>query len=251
MNKNLDDEVFLALCNWIKPGDTVLDVGANVGSFTNHMAKLVGPGGHVHAFEPEPNNFSALEKAVSNRKLHNVSLHRSALGAMPGFAKLYLSQFNVGMHRLYKSEVCGEGSILTEVQTIDNLFKPDEISLIKIDIEGFEPYALFGAESLIKQSKITVVAEHCPPSILEAGASITKYLSWLRYHQFRVFNCTSEEVDWESLISDGQRWDSFGCERLKRRCKGKTNPQIAEEVQAIGYELSCRRPYIENLVFIR
>lgn len=251
MNKNLDEEVFFALSNTIKPGDTVLDVGANVGIFTSHMAKLVGPRGRVHAFEPEPNNFRVLEETVSHRKLHNVSLHRTALGATSSLKKLYLSHFNAGMHRLYKSEVCGEESIITEVQTIDSVFKPNEISVIKIDIEGFEPYALFGAESLIAQSKVTIISEHCPPSILETGASVAKYISWLRYHQFRVFNCSNEELNWESLIWDGQQWDSFGSESLKRRCRGKTNFQIAEEVQAIGRELSCKRPYIENLVFIR
>ncbi|MBP9940768.1 MAG: FkbM family methyltransferase, partial [Comamonas sp.] len=69
-----EPEVLHALRQYIQPGSVVLDIGANVGYFTAHISKLVGSAGRVHAFEPEPRNFSLLSSNVAANHLQNVVL---------------------------------------------------------------------------------------------------------------------------------------------------------------------------------
>lgn len=95
-----EPEVLHALRQYIQPGSVVLDIGANVGYFTAHISKLVGSAGRVHAFEPEPRNFSLLSSNVAANHLQNVVLHPMALGDREDTGVLHLSDFSGGMHRL-------------------------------------------------------------------------------------------------------------------------------------------------------
>ena len=64
----------------IKPGDIVIDVGANIGYFTCLMSKLVGETGHVYSFEPELNNFKMLKMNVEENNCSNVTIEQKAIG---------------------------------------------------------------------------------------------------------------------------------------------------------------------------
>ena len=63
----------------IKPGDTVLDVGANIGFHTIHCSRWVGPNGTVMAFEPDPANVALLEHNLERNSCQNVQVHAVAL----------------------------------------------------------------------------------------------------------------------------------------------------------------------------
>jgi hypothetical protein len=76
----------------IKKGDVVLDIGANIGYYTLIFAKLVGEEGKVFAFEPEPTNFSLLEKNVEINGYKNVVLIQKAVSNETGKIRLYLSK---------------------------------------------------------------------------------------------------------------------------------------------------------------
>src|ERR1035437_10176539 len=65
----------------VKPGDTVLDVGANVGALTVPMAQMVGPSGKVIAWEPQPETFALLKKNIEQNDLNNVTMRKCAAGA--------------------------------------------------------------------------------------------------------------------------------------------------------------------------
>jgi tRNA G37 N-methylase Trm5 len=62
----------------VRPGATVLDIGANIGYFTLLMARCVGPSGHVYAFEPEPKNFELLQHNVRRNNYANVTCGQAA-----------------------------------------------------------------------------------------------------------------------------------------------------------------------------
>src|SRR5688572_14768172 len=68
----------------LRPGMTVVDVGANQGIFTLFCANLVGPTGSVIAFEPDPEMFSTLSNNVKANARHRVELHNLALGSQEG-----------------------------------------------------------------------------------------------------------------------------------------------------------------------
>src|SRR4029077_1786166 len=72
----------------LRPGDVAVDVGANIGAFTVAMAKLVGEGGSVHAFEASSANVALLYTNVSDNQLDNVSIHNVAASDKIGYLKV-------------------------------------------------------------------------------------------------------------------------------------------------------------------
>jgi FkbM family methyltransferase len=244
-----EPEVLASLRGLIKPGAVVLDIGANVGYFTAYMSRLVGDSGVVHAFEPEPRNFSLLNRNIAANGLANVVVHQMALGDREETGVLHISDFSGGMHRLYDSFCCGENVVEVPIRRLDSMFTPGQVAAIKIDVEGFEPFVLSGGKSLIDGQEIGIVSEYCPPAILEAGASPLKFLENLREWGLSAYEPGASLLDWSILIADAHKWESFGRERLVAACSGKSNPEIAAIVEQQCANMECNRPYIENLVF--
>jgi len=114
----------------IKEGDTVLDLGANIGAFARQASKK---GAKVFCYEPEPNNFIMLEK--NSPDSHNI---RSAVvGESKGNVKLYVnSKKNKGIHML--KSVNGRGSIEVSSVSFSDLIQKHRPNKIKIDVEGAE-----------------------------------------------------------------------------------------------------------------
>src|SRR5258708_4586206 len=105
----------------IKPGQTVLDIGANIGYYTLIAAKLVGPSGKVYAFEPDPTNFKILKKNVERNGHSNVVLVNQAVADKNKKVRLYLNPANKGDHRIYDSKD-GRSSIAVRTIRLDDLF---------------------------------------------------------------------------------------------------------------------------------
>lgn len=80
----------------IRRGDTVLDIGANLGMVTVHMASLVGRSGMVHAFEPNPRLVGLLSRAIDRNCLPQVKLHEFGLGPEESTLELRIPQSNTG-----------------------------------------------------------------------------------------------------------------------------------------------------------
>jgi FkbM family methyltransferase len=161
---DLDPKITWLCDRIIRPGDTVLDVGANLGWITARMARKVGPTGQVHAFEPNPRVADLLAQSVATSQLRNVHLHRIALGDKSGQLDLHVTRTNAGMASL----VYGHNSttpiypadstdvIKVPVRTLTEIFAndpqpPTRIRLVKLDVEGYEPQVLTGAASFFKQ----------------------------------------------------------------------------------------------------
>ena len=152
----------------IKPGDVVLDVGANIGYYTLLFAKLVGPQGHVFAFEPEPKNFELLTKNVNVNGYTNVTLIQKAVSNNTEIKNFYLTNKNTISHRLSKPD--GEcDSIKIETISLDNfLDNNNTINFVKIDIHGSEGNAIKGMLSILKKNEtIKILQEWWPDAIKE------------------------------------------------------------------------------------
>ena len=91
---SFEPEILSALQRWVQPGNTVVDVGANIGYFTAHLARLVGNTGVVHGFEPEAANFALLTANMHSNGLAWVKLYQAAVGAAAGHARLHISQYD-------------------------------------------------------------------------------------------------------------------------------------------------------------
>ena len=139
----------------VRPNTIVLDIGANIGIFTLAFAKLM-PSCHVHAFEMMPKTYKALQKTVEINQLKNVTLHQIGL-----YHKKTNMTVNYKPYMLGKSFITEdkEKSISTvECDTLDS-FKLENVSFIKIDIQGGEYDALCGSAQTLKNSNCIIVAE--------------------------------------------------------------------------------------------
>jgi FkbM family methyltransferase len=170
----------------IRPGDTVVDIGANIGYYTILASKTVGAAGKVYAFEPDPDNFKLLQKNVLENKCTNVIIEPKAVSDKNGTIKLFVSKSNAGDHRSYDN---GDKRIPIDVAAVslDTYFKGTRINVIKMDVQGYEPYVLDGAAKLISgQKSLILFAEVYPTAIEKAKRSPEKYVKTLQRLGFEM-----------------------------------------------------------------
>lgn len=128
------------LREYLRPGDTVVDVGASIGSLTLTAAAVVGPHGHVIAIEPHPRVFEYLRENVELNRAEGVTCHRVAAGAEAGSVLL------TDMLGDDRNRITPRGEIAVEQRPLDELLADvGPISLLKIDTEGYELLVLRGA----------------------------------------------------------------------------------------------------------
>jgi FkbM family methyltransferase len=150
-------------------GAVVVDVGANIGIYSEFLSQRVGPTGLVHSFEPSPDNFRRLSAATRN--LPNVRISQAAVGERTGEARLYISdKLNVD-HRAYTTDGDSRRAVPTEMIALDDYFKPGQnVDLIKMDIQGYELHALRGAQRVLREnSSINLLLEFWPAGLEQAG----------------------------------------------------------------------------------
>jgi len=162
------------------PGAVVADVGANIGIYSSFLSHCIGPTGLVHSFEPAPDNFKRLCAATNN--LSNVRLSQAAVGERSGKTKLYISdKLNVD-HRAYKADGDCRRTVPTEMVALDDYFKPGHrVDLIKMDIQGYELYALRGAKRVLQENPdIRLLLEFWPSGLEQAGVHWEELVQMLR-----------------------------------------------------------------------
>lgn len=133
---------------YIRPGQVVLDVGANIGTYTGAFCRLVGPSGKVYAFEPNPEAFECLRINCPEAVCVPVGASDK-----PGVFSVDATDNNVGAAYL-KSDPAGQAVCLP----IDAFgLSP---AFIKVDIEGMEYPALLGMEQTMKATRPMLLVEY-------------------------------------------------------------------------------------------
>lgn len=161
-DKNEND--FFHFLTLIKPNETVLDIGANLGLMSYYLAK----NHKVIAFEPMPNNIAVIEAVKNKFNLTNLQLLTCALGSETKKIQLVLPVVDgvkkQGLSHVVDAKITEftEGKIfeadcyrLDEVQEV----RRQKISAIKIDVENFEYEVFVGAEELLKRDKPIIYCE--------------------------------------------------------------------------------------------
>lgn len=163
----------------LRPGDTVVDCGANIGYFTLIFARLVGPRGRVFAFEPEPTNHRLLARNIASNGYGNVTTAQQALSRVAGEATLHLAQDNLGDHRL--GPVRDSRRVISvPVTTLDSscAARAERIDFLKMDVQGREPAVLDGAHELLAaHPDLWMLTEFWPAAIEESGDDAGAFLS--------------------------------------------------------------------------
>jgi FkbM family methyltransferase len=175
----------------LRPGMTVVDVGAHVGYYTLLAARLVGDQGRVYAFEPHPDTFKVLCQNVKINRLSNVVAIPKAVDDTIGRKRLFLAHGSSGLHSLYARGLVSPYSIWVDTTTLDAFFAEEgwpPIDLIKMDIEGGEPAALRGmAQLLTRCPTLKLIVEYSPERLKAAGVQPEAFLRQLNTLGFRLF----------------------------------------------------------------
>ncbi len=176
----------------ISSGDVVIDVGANIGDYTLIACKKVGDSGKVLAFEPLSETFSVLTRNLQLNEITHCQPFQKAVGEKLGVANLYKTNASGTMGHL-DSSLSGQNLIKkneTEVVTIDNVLSSNHIenvSMMKVDVEGFEHEVLLGCLKSFKEKKIKKILCEVHFKYLESkGKSEETIYDLLREHNFTI-----------------------------------------------------------------
>lgn len=178
-------EVFKAL---IKPKMTVVDIGANNGYFTLLSSRLVGSGGTVWAFEPEPRNFADLRNNLEMNRTKNVIPVNAAVSNSFGKATMFTSDTELGECSLIPCRPFNKQTIMVPTVILDN-FVRGKVDFIKSDTEGNEIAILRSAKRILSDNNgLKIVLELYPTGLKAAGYSALDL--WGILHDFGFYYIT-------------------------------------------------------------
>jgi len=181
-----DDLAFLE-CH-IKPGMTVIDIGANLGMYSLAIAKLVGESGRVYAFEPAPSLYRAAARNIQRNDMAGiVRLENVALGSKTGNALLYPGGFNSGNSRLVASSRHPD-AVRVSLSRLDDILPDLSVDWIKIDVQGWEVEVLRGMqETLRRNPSIRLYFEFWAAGLRRAGENPATLTEMLQANGFSIF----------------------------------------------------------------
>jgi FkbM family methyltransferase len=181
--------------NFLRPNDIFVDVGANIGLMSILASNLVGPNGRVLAFEPNPEIKSILDYNVNTNKLYNIRTFEVALGSKQENGKIYLKpDVNRGAASLIKPD---NNSISYDIKVIrydnqDYSFEKS-ISLVKVDVEGYEIEALTGFGSLLTSENAPALIVECSGKTMDS-LTLFNFLKQLNDYTFYKLSRGKERI---------------------------------------------------------
>jgi FkbM family methyltransferase len=165
----------------IHPGETVLDIGGNLGAHTLVFSQLVGEAGQVHAFEPQRLVFQTLAGNMAINSVTNVYAYQKAVGEAPGYIKVPVLNWNLkdlnwgGL----KLGIWDQGEEVEQI-TVDSLALA-ACHFMKADVEGMEFAVVKGATDTIKRFRPILYLE-CNKG--EESQELLRYLDRLDYNLY-------------------------------------------------------------------
>jgi FkbM family methyltransferase len=189
----------------LQPGDTFIDVGANIGYYTVLASRLVGSSGRVVAFEPDPVAASFLRKNLLLNAIDGAVVEQKAVSDENGTIQLYLAPENKGDHRTIPTEEARE-TIDVEAVRLDDYASSlgGRIDMVKVDTQGAEGFILRGMEGVIENNpELTLILEFWP-AVLAENFDVAAIVGQLREQDFVFFNLGPGNtlVDDIPLVSD-------------------------------------------------
>lgn len=191
----------------LRPGMTVVDVGAHCGWFTILAARLVGPSGRVVAFEPHPRSYELLLLNAWRNGLDNVTAFPWAVSEDMAEATLHEAGGNTGDHRIVETED-PRPTLGVRTVPLDALIpRLAPVDFLKIDTQGCERRVLEGAGTLLRESPdVTMVVEFWPFGLRRAGDEPAALIGLLERHGFRIHELkpnglASRDFDLEEVLA--------------------------------------------------
>jgi len=166
-----EGQVAAQVLAFLKRGDVVFDIGANVGLYTVLLSKTVGDTGRVFAFEPEPRTCEHLQENLKLNEARNVKWYRKAIGEQTGHASLFTGSV-IGGGSLVQQQGGGHAEQVVEVVQGDELVATEKLPTpraVKIDVEGYEHSVIEGLRHTLSMPACEMICCEIHPSMLPAG----------------------------------------------------------------------------------
>lgn len=188
----------------VRPGDTVLDIGANIGAHTLPLAQAVGPSGKVFAFEPTDYAFAklsrnaALNPALASRILGLQMMLGDANSEGSRPPMLYSSwplKDDEDLHRLHQGRL--KTTTGASVRTLDSALAAinlTRLDCVKVDIDGAECAMLRGARTVLTRWQPVIIMELSPYVLEEQKASLGELLHLLKDYGYALHEASSDKV---------------------------------------------------------
>jgi FkbM family methyltransferase len=190
---DLDPKITWIIKRLLRPGDQVLDIGANLGVVTLWMSKLVAERGTVHAFEPNPMLCGMIQTALARNHAANVTLHQHALGDASGKLVLHVPDGNCGAASFIRGQSRPGHAHEVPVMKLDEIVLgkgASEIALVKIDVEGFELQVLTGASRVLRELRpAAILFESNEESTHKTMGPVMRFLREFDYEFVGVPHC--------------------------------------------------------------
>lgn len=212
---------------FLRPGTTVLDIGAHQGLYTLLAAKLVGPNGSVFAFEPSPRERRALRLNLVLNRCRNVLIESVAVGVANTTATLHVVQdIHTGCNSLKPPNVrSATRPIQVPVIRLDEWVQKrnvPRVDFIKLDVEGAELTVLQGAEGLLlREPRPMILSEIQEVRTRPWGYSATEIVRYLSERDYRWFSFRADGAIEELDVSLGEFDGNF------LACPEESIPELA------------------------
>lgn len=178
---------------YLRPNDVVVDVGANIGFFSLIFSVLVGKYGKVYAIEAHPRIYKYLQGNIALNRAENVHTFNVALGNRSGVVSFSNDKSDD------RNFITTDGSGITApIRKLDELeIENESISLLKIDVEGYEKFVIEGGENLLQKVQC-VYFESIEENFLKFGYVLDDLISLLTGHGFQILAVQGNKV-WSIL----------------------------------------------------
>ena len=175
-----------------QPGDTILDIGANIGYFALLASRCVGPSGKVHAFEPVPSTRQHLLCNIRLNEASNIVVHEEAVSEAMGELEFWEGPADHRGTSSFRPLQNASGILKVRTDRLDHLLPAEErVALAKIDVEGAECRVLKGMRNCLERDKPDLVIEVTDSYLRTLGdsaAELRKMLYELGYQMYVIGN---------------------------------------------------------------
>ncbi|HVN00264.1 MAG TPA: FkbM family methyltransferase [Caulobacteraceae bacterium] len=182
----------------LKPGDRVIEVGANVGYYTLVMSSVIGPTGRLDAFEASPRMARLLRRSVSSSGRGDfVTVHEKIVADRPGAMHLNISSRFAGAGNVAENGwSIGEDTEVIECEAVrlDDLYPDQLVDMIRIDTEGSEVLILNGAMGIIARSPGIKLCIEWHVGMMSARGDVGALIAALTEMGFRFWRIDVREL---------------------------------------------------------
>ncbi|MGA3168256.1 MAG: FkbM family methyltransferase [Terriglobia bacterium] len=197
------------ILRFLKPGDTVYDIGSHLGVYTVLLARVVGETGTVVAWEPHQETYEHLQENLKLNGLTNVRAFQKAVGERDAQEKLYIGQV-VANFSLLSGAITnppGHGEIpyqLVQVVEGDPFAKAEGLpipSAVKIDVEGFEYAVIKGFRRTLSDPKCRMVCLEVHPKSLPPGVKVSDITDLLKSLGYERLDAEPAEIPYPLIAN--------------------------------------------------